>query len=563
MRRLLFAALAVTLMAPAAARAADPILALEEVQPGMRCTGLSVVQGLTIVPFDVEVVDVVDRARGATTARIIVRVSGAPVDVTGLGPGFSGSPILCTGADGIARNIGAISETVGEYGGKTALATPIEAILAQPASPPAATRTRIIGARSLAGPLTIAGLRPSLARAFVRAARKAGHTLFASPGGTRAAFAPQPLVPGASVSVGLTSGDIAIGAIGTVAYADGPNVWIYGHQLDSAGRRSLFLQDAYIHTVVNNPIAVPEVSTYKLGSPGNDVGTITSDGPTAVVGALGAPPPSFPLRVTAKDLDTGRERSAVTQIADEGDVGLPTGSTSLSLTGSAAVAEAAAAILGGAPARQTGELCVKATLRELRTPLRVCWRYAVEGASQNALAGAAAADVASAVAVLESYKFATLHPTAIEVGLRVRRGLRQAYILSASGPSVVRRGSTIRVALRLRHTGSGVRSTRTLRLRIPATAPTGLRTLRLIGTPADSGGDPSQDGGDLSLIFEGDEGVGTDGPGPASLAELRSVFEGLERFDGVVARLGGEERHVLDDPRLRISGEARLRLRIR
>jgi len=562
MRRLLFAALAVALMVPAAARAADPILPLAEVQPGLRCTGLSVVQGLTIVPFDVEVVDVVDRARGATAARIIVRVSGPAVDVTGLGPGFSGSPILCTGADGIARNLGAISETIGEYGGKTALATPIEAILAQPAQPPAATRTRIVGARSLAGQLTIAGLRPSLARAFVRAARKAGRVLFASPAGARAAFPPQPLVPGASVSVGLTSGDIVIGAIGTVAYADGSNVWIFGHELDGAGRRSLFLQDAYIHTVVNNPIAVPDVSTYKLGSPGNDLGTIASDGPTAVAGTLGALPPSFPLRVTAKDLDTGRERSAVTQIADEGDVGLPTGGSSLSLAASAAVAEAATAILAGAPARQTGELCVKATLRELRTPLRVCWRYAVAGASQNALAGAAAADIASAVGVLESYKFGTLHPTAIEVGLRVRRGLRQAYILSASAPSSVRRGQTISVRLLLRRIGTGTISPRFVRLRIPETAPTGPRTLRIIGTPADSGSDPSQDGGDLSLVFEGEEGSADD-PGPGSLGEVRAAFESLERFNGVVARLGGEERPVLDDPRLRISGEARVALRIR
>ena len=263
MRRLLLAAVAATLMAPAPAVAADPIMPLAEVQPGLRCTGLTVVRGLQITPFDVEVLDVVDRARGAAAARILVRVSGPAVDRTGLGPGFSGSPIICTGADGVGRNIGAISETIGEYGGLTGLATPIEAILAQPPLPPPATRrsapvrSAVIGARSLAGPLTIAGLRPSLARSFVQAARKAGRTLIASPAGTRAAFAPQPLVPGASVSVGLTSGDVALGAIGTVAYADGANVWIYGHELDNAGRRSLFLQDAYVHTVVNNPLAVP------------------------------------------------------------------------------------------------------------------------------------------------------------------------------------------------------------------------------------------------------------------------------------------------------------------
>jgi hypothetical protein len=567
MRRPLLAALVAALVAPVSAQAADPVLPLSEVQPGMQCTGLSVVHGLEISSFNVEIVDVVDRERGAS-ARILVRVSGPAVDATGLGPGFSGSPILCTGADGVARNIGAISETIGEYGGKTALATPIEAILAQPALPPAATRaatagrSQIIGAQSLAGPLTIAGLRPSLASAFVRAARKAGRTLIASPAGTRAAFAPQPLVPGASVSVGLTSGDILLGALGTVAYADGPSVWIFGHELDAAGRRSLFLQDSYIQTVVNNPVAATDLSTYKLGSPGNDLGTITSDGLTAVVGTLGALPPSFPLRVTAKDLDSGREHSAVTQIADEGDIGLPTGGSPLSIAASAATAEAAAAILDGAPARQTGDVCLKVTLREVRAPLRVCNTYAVAGVSQNALAGLAATDIGGAIEVLESYKFATLHPTSVEVGLRVRRGMSQAYLVSASGPRSARRGRTIHVRLRLRRTGSGVTTLRTIAVRVPRSLHRGPRTLRLTGTPADVGTDPNQDGGDLSLAFENDP-TDVDVPGPQSLAELREEFDDLGRYDGVTAHFGKHERHVLDDPRLRVSGEAWVRLRIR
>ena len=567
MRRLFLAALAVTLAASTAARAADPIMPLAEVQPGLRCTGLSVVRGLEIASFDVEVIDVIDRERGHA-ARIIVRVSGPAVDATGLGPGFSGSPIICPGADGVGRNIGAISETVGEYGGRTALATPIEAVLAQPVLPPAATRSAaparssIIGARSLAGPMTIAGLRPSLARSFVRAARKAGRVLLASPAGTRAAFAPQPLVPGASVSVGLTSGDVAVGSLGTVAYADGASAWIYGHPLDGAGRRSLFLQDAYVHTVVNNPVAAPDVSTYKLGSPGNDVGTIASDGPTAVVGTLGAPPPSFPLRVTAKDLDTGRVGSSLTHIADEGDVGLPTGATALGITAAAAAAESSAAILGGAPARQSAALCMKAPLRELRKPLRVCWDYAVDGASQNALAGAVAADVASAVEVLESYRFGTLHPTSVELGLRVRRGLRQAYILGVRAPSSVRRGRTIRLRLALRQTGSGARTTRTVRLRVPVTAPIGLRALRVEGTPADTGSNPDEEGGELSLVFEDEEGP-TDEAGPQSVEEVRDAFQALARYNGVSVRLGDFESPLLRDPRLRISGEARVQLRIR
>jgi len=561
MRRLLLAALAAALFAPAAAQAADPILPLAEVQPGMQCTGLTVVRGLEISPFNVEILDIIDRGR-AGAARIVVRVSGPAVDRTGLGPGFSGSPILCTGADGVARNIGAISETIGEYGGHTGLATPIEAVLAQPPLPAAATRS-VIGARRLAGPLTISGLRPALARAFARAARKAGRTLIAAPSGTTAAFEPQPLVPGSSVAVGLSAGDIVLGAVGTVAYSDADKVWIFGHEMDGVGRRALFLQDAYVHTVVNNPIAAPEIATYKLASPGNDLGTITSDGPNGVVGVLGALPPSFPLRVTAKDLDTGRVRSAVTQVVDEGDVGQPSGGSALSIAAAAATAEAASAILEGAPARQTGELCVKVTLRELRRPLRVCNSYAVDGTSPNALAGPAATDVASAVAVLESYRFGSLHPTSMEVAVRVRRGLRQAFITRAGAPPIARRGSTIAVRLALRHTGDGRRSTRTVRMRIPLDAPTGRRALRLIGTPSDAGSDPSQeDGGGLSLVFEGEDDDAENG-GPQSLTEVRATFLDLGRYDGVVSRLGGEERPLLRDPRLRISGEARVSLLIR
>ncbi len=562
MRRLLLAALAAALVAPAAAQAADPILPLAEVQPGMRCTGLTVVRGLDISQFDVEVLDVIDRGR-AGAARIVVRVSGPAVDRTGLGPGFSGSPILCTGADGVARNIGAISETIGEYGGLTGLATPIEAVLAQPALPPAATRS-VIGARSLAGPLTISGVRPALGRALVRAARKAGRTLIASPSGTTAPFEPQPLVPGSSVAVGLSAGDIVLGAVGTVAYADADKVWIFGHEMDGVGRRGLFLQDAYIHTVVNNPVAAPDIATYKLASPGNELGTITSDGPNGVVGVLGTLPASFPLRVTAKDLDTGRARSAVTQVVDEGDVGDPTGGSALSIAAAAATAEAASAILEGAPARQTGELCVKVTLRELRKPLRVCNAYAVDGTSANALAGPAASDVAAAVAVLESYRFGTLHPISMEVAVRVRRGVRQAFITRAVAPPVARRGRTIAVRLSLRHTGDGRRSTRAVRMRIPLDAPTGRRALRFIGTPVDAGSNPNEDdGGGLSLVFEGEEDDDAENGGPQSLAEIRATFLDLERYDGIVSRLGGEEHPLLRDPRLRISGEARVSLRIR
>ena len=559
MRRLLLAALAAALVAPGTAFAADPIMALGEVQAGARCTGLSVIRGTAVESFDVEILDVIGAER-PLNARILVRLSGPAIDATGVGPGFSGSPVLCTGADGVARNIGALAETIGEYGGKTVLVTPIEAMLAQPLTPPAALPSPIAvpGARPLATPLTIAGLAPELAASFAAAARKAGHVLISSPAGPRVTFAPQPLVPGSAAVVAVTSGDISVGALGTVSYVDGPNVWLFGHRLDDAGRRSVFLQDAYVHTIINNPLAVDDVATYKLASPGNDIGTVTSDGKSAVVGQMGAPPPFFPLRVTGKDLGTGRLTSSLTRIADEGDVGRPSGISPLGLAGAAAVADVAGAILKGSPARQTGDFCVKITLRESRLPLRFCNAYAIDGEVPNALAGAAAGDMTSAVQFLDSYRFGTLHPTGVEVGVRARAGVSQAFITGGTASPRVRRGRSLRVRLRLRHTLTGARTTRTIAVPIPRNTPRGVRTVRLVGTPADVGGNP-EDPGDLSVIFE--EADPGETVGAESITELRRAFAALHRFDGISATIGASpRREVYRDPRLRITGEARVRV---
>src|SRR3954453_12577436 len=134
--RYLVAALAARLLPAAPAYAGDPVMPLSQVHAGMQCTGYSVVRGTDIASFGVEVLDVVDGDPNEDGPRILIGVSGAAVDATGIGPGFSGSPIYCDDGSGTRRNIGAISESIGEYGGKVVLATPIEAMLANPADAP-------------------------------------------------------------------------------------------------------------------------------------------------------------------------------------------------------------------------------------------------------------------------------------------------------------------------------------------------------------------------------------------------------------------------------------------
>ena len=257
---------ALLLVAAPPASAADPILPLAELRPGMSCSGLSVIRGTAISSFDVEVIDVIAAEAGLIGPRILVRVSGPAVDATGVGPGFSGSPILCGG-----RNAGAISEAIGDYGNHVVLATPIEEMLReQPRAPVAASRDPELlrAARPLAAPLTVSGLTGRSMRLFERAARRAGRPVLAAPAGPLGGFAPAPLVPGAALAASISTGDLAIGAVGTVSYRDGDLLWAFGHQLDGVGRRSLFLTDAYVFSVIQNPLGLAEVGaiTYKLAS---------------------------------------------------------------------------------------------------------------------------------------------------------------------------------------------------------------------------------------------------------------------------------------------------------
>ncbi len=274
--RILIATAAALLIHATAAWAGDPVMPLGEVRSGMQCTGYSVVRGTDVAAFDIEVIDVVDDRASGTGPRILVKASGPAVDETGIGPGFSGSPIYCPDAQGTQRSIGAISESIGEYGGKVVLATPIEAIIGNPVDAPRAkdARSTLARARPLSAPLTVTGLSTRLGAALQQAAAKRGRVVLATPAGPLGSFPVQQLRPGSAFGVGYASGDIAASAIGTVAYTDGGNVWGFGHPLDGVGARALLLQDAYVFRVVNNPIAIGEsAGTYKYAAAGHDIGS--------------------------------------------------------------------------------------------------------------------------------------------------------------------------------------------------------------------------------------------------------------------------------------------------
>jgi len=559
-------------IAPGTALAGDPIMPLSQLRPGMQCTGYSVIRGTEISSFDVEIVDVLSGdASGDDGPRILVRVSGPAIDRTGVGPGFSGSPIYCDG-----KNAGAISEAIGEYGGKTVLATPIEEILSNPPDAPRgkpiARSSRVGRVLPLAEPLTVSGVSGGIAARLARAgARHPGRRqVLVAPTLPLNPFPAAPPRPGSAMGVGYSSGDLAVGAVGTVAYVDGDRVWGFGHPFENSGLRSLLLQDAYVYTVISNPNAGDDTgSTYKLAAVGHDLGTISNDASAAVVGRTGAPTPTIPVRIYSEDADTGKRDTLAASVVDETDVGTPTGSSALSFVGPLALAQGASEVLRSAPGKLIGSVCIRISVRERKQPFRVCNRYASAlspadpEAGANIVAAGGASDALSALTELDDYKPRGLHVTEFTAGITLHRGLHQAFLRSVDLPRTVRAGRRVRARFHLQVV-RGPRLTRTARIRIPRGLSRGRHRLRFVGHDVD---DPDSDlfGAliDTITIGDGGSGDGAGSEGARTLGQLARRIKRIQRYDGVRLRAGGRATRAYRDPLLRISGRTSKVVRVR
>jgi hypothetical protein len=571
MRILPLAAAVAALLVPAGpAFAGDPTMPLAQVRGGMQCTGYSVIQGTTISPFDVQVLDVA-AGEAAGIGNILVSVSGPAVDATGIGPGFSGSPIYCPDGAGTNRVIGAISQSVNEYGGKVALATSIEAILGTPIDVPkrattsARMKAAMAKAKPIASPLSVSGLSAPLAKSLTTAAAKAGRPVLAVPPGPLGNFPPQTLQPGSAVAVGYSNGDVRTSATGTVAYVDGDRIWIFGHELEGNGRRALLLQDAYVFRIINNPLQLGALaSTYKLAASGHDLGTISSDGFSAVAGRIGALPHTVPITAIARDEDSGKITTVNTNAADEAAVDLPSGGAWTSAVAPLAVAQSVSGVLGSTPSRLTGEMCARISLAELEKPLRFCNRYisssggqSDDGGASNAVLSGAANDLGTALSTIDNYTGKPPSVTGVSVLLKVHRGADQAFMRGITLPKRVRPGQRVRVKVALQRV-RGERFNRTYTMRIPGDTRPGTQRVRLVGQDADQGENA------FTTIILGDDEEESEGgdPGAGTLDELAEQVKATARFDGVGLRIGRTRGDAFRDKDFRVSGQAETTVRV-
>jgi len=150
--------------------------------------------------------------------------------------------------------------------------------------------------RPIATPLIMSGFDPEVSGFLEGAFGPAGFIpTGGGSGGSRAGQMPfdGPLKPGDAVGVMLVNGDLQLGGTGTVTHIDGDRVYAFGHPFYNLGPTEFPMTRAYVYTVLPSLL-----SSMKLSSTGEVIGTFLQDRATTIAGRLGAGPRMIPISVT-------------------------------------------------------------------------------------------------------------------------------------------------------------------------------------------------------------------------------------------------------------------------
>jgi len=283
------------------------IFPLREVHAGLRGIGKTVFSGSKIEEFQVEILGVLENV-GPRQSVILARLSGGPLEKTGVMQGMSGSPVYING-----RLVGAVALAFNFAKEPIAGIRPIEEMLA--INGPTAGAVQVArkdvplaaGSDSesnrlieIATPISFVGFTSSTLEHFAPELKKLGldPRQGVSSGGRLPSKLGNPalLHAGDMIAVELLSGDLTMGAEGTVTHVDGNHVYAFGHRFLSVGNTELPFARAEVLTLLPNLSA-----SFKISSPTQWMGTITQDRSTSIYGELGRTADTVPLSIAMKD----------------------------------------------------------------------------------------------------------------------------------------------------------------------------------------------------------------------------------------------------------------------
>jgi hypothetical protein len=302
----------------AALSAQTRIFPLKDIRAGMRGTGRTVFSGNRVEEFQVDILGVLDNI-GPKESLILARLSGGPLEHTGVMQGMSGSPVYIDG-----KLVGAVAMAFPFAKDPIAGIRPIEEMLKVEAAPGPVPAQRaavdrkplLIGERDLtraflkpepvaagesrlvdiATPLSFGGFSRGTLEAFAPQLRSLGlEPLQAVSSGADIAPRmgnPADLQPGSMISVQLMAGDLSVGADGTVTYIDGNHVYAFGHRFLAVGSTAIPFARSEVVALL------PNVNTsFKLSVAKEWMGVIDQDRDTAVAGELGRRPAMAPVSI--------------------------------------------------------------------------------------------------------------------------------------------------------------------------------------------------------------------------------------------------------------------------
>jgi hypothetical protein len=161
--------------------------------------------------------------------------------------------------------------------------------------------------RPISTPLIMSGFEPSSVDLLSSAFGAAGFVpvIGGAVGGQATAELKKmtgPLREGDAVGVSLVGGDLEMGATGTITHIDGDRVYAFGHPFFNIGPAQLPMTRAYVYAMLPSLM-----SSFKISTMGDVIGTLQQDRATSIAGTLGKGPAVIPMKVTlqsTRDDDT-------------------------------------------------------------------------------------------------------------------------------------------------------------------------------------------------------------------------------------------------------------------
>lgn len=445
------------------------IYPLRDIRAGQHAIGKTVFHGNKVEEFQVDILGVLDDV-GPRQSIILAKLSGGPLAETGVMQGMSGSPVYIDG-----RLVGAVALAFNFAKEPIAGIRPIEEMLAVgdpaprspsgktlPSAPPRKVASNLDSLASqlinIATPVSFNGFTSATLEQFAPQLQKLG--LEPRQGVSSGAKlpntlgSPASLRPGDMIAVELLSGDMTVGAEGTVTAIDGKNVYAFGHQFMSVGNTELPFARAEVLTLL------PTLnSSFKISSPLEWMGVITQDRSTSIYGQLGRKAETVPFSITVKDGRHGPLSYHMQMVQDR------VLSPYLVQTAVYSAMDATERTLGlGSYSLRGGVEFVNGA-----PPLKLDNTYAGDYNVPLQASNGVAAPLSSVLgAGFDALKIKSIH---LDIEASERKRFLQVDQITAS-PREVHPGDTVEIAVTL--TGeNGLEVQKSVRYRVPVGAPTG------------------------------------------------------------------------------------------